>query len=118
MRALLAQLSAVGKPGQQHALGRIEPGYPARAPCAPAAGRTPGPPPRGSAAAPPGLAEPLTGRELEVLWLISAGRSNQRIASELFVSLDTVEKHVTHLLSKLGRRQPHRGRRAGPAAWA
>ena len=59
------------------------------------------PPPRRSAAA-PGLAEPLTGRELEVLGLIAAGRSNQRIARELFVSLDTVKKHVTHILGKLG----------------
>ena len=44
----------------------------------------------------------LTSRELEVLRLIAAGRSNQRIARELFVSLDTVKKHVTHLLGKLG----------------
>jgi LuxR family maltose regulon positive regulatory protein len=49
-----------------------------------------------------GVAEPLTGRELEVLALIAAGTSNQRIARELFVSLDTVKKHVTHLLGKLG----------------
>ena len=48
------------------------------------------------------MAEPLTGRELEVLRLIAAGRSNQRIARELFVSLDTVKKHVTHVLGKLG----------------
>jgi LuxR family maltose regulon positive regulatory protein len=48
------------------------------------------------------MAEPLTGRELEVLRLIAAGRSNQRIARELFVSLDTVKKHVSHLLGKLG----------------
>jgi LuxR family transcriptional regulator, maltose regulon positive regulatory protein len=48
------------------------------------------------------MAEPLTGRELEVLRLIAAGRSNQRIASELFVSLDTVKKRVTHVLGKLG----------------
>ena len=51
---------------------------------------------------PPGLAEPLTGRELEVLRLLAAGRSNQRIAHDLFVSLDTVKKHVTHVLGKLG----------------
>jgi LuxR family maltose regulon positive regulatory protein len=48
------------------------------------------------------MAEPLTGRELEVLRLIAAGKSNQRIAGELFVSLDTVKKHVTHVLGKLG----------------
>jgi ATP/maltotriose-dependent transcriptional regulator MalT len=87
MRALRAQLSAA-RPGQQHAALRTEPGYPAALPR--------------SAAAPPGMAEPLTGRELEVLRLIAAGKSNQRIARELFVSLDTVKKHVTHLLGKLG----------------
>jgi ATP/maltotriose-dependent transcriptional regulator MalT len=40
-------------------------------------------------AAPPGLIEPLTDRELEVLRLIAAGRSNQRIARDLVVALDT-----------------------------
>ena len=60
-------------------------------------------PPQGRAAAAlPGMAEALTGRELEVLRLIAAGRSNPGIARELFVSLDTVKKHVTHLLGKLG----------------
>src|SRR6266851_4996579 len=50
----------------------------------------------------PGLIEPLTGRELEVLRLLAAGKSNQRIAHDLFVALDTVKKHVTHVLGKLG----------------
>ena len=31
-----------------------------------------------------------------------AGRSNQRIACGLMVALDTVNKHVTHVLGKLG----------------
>ena len=35
---------------------------------------------------PPGLAEPLTGRELAVLRLLAAGRSNQRIARDLMVA--------------------------------
>ena len=56
----------------------------------------PGPP----AAA--GIVEPLTGRELEVLEMLAAGRSNQAIAGQLFVSLDTVKKHVGHVLGKLG----------------
>jgi hypothetical protein len=34
---------------------------------------------------PPGLAEPLTGRELAVLRLLAAGKSNQRIARDLVV---------------------------------
>jgi len=50
----------------------------------------------------PGLIEPLTGRELQVLRLLAAGKSNQRIAHDLVVALDTVKKHVTHVLGKLG----------------
>ena len=44
----------------------------------------------------------LAPRELEVLRLIAAGKSNQRIAHDLVVALDTVKKHVTHILGKLG----------------
>jgi LuxR family transcriptional regulator, maltose regulon positive regulatory protein len=40
--------------------------------------------------------------ELEVLKMLAAGKSNQAIAAELVVSLDTVKKHVIHLLAKLG----------------
>ena len=53
-------------------------------------------------AAVPGIVEPLTSRELEVLQMLAAGRSNQAIAGELVVSLDTVKKHVSHILGKLG----------------
>jgi ATP/maltotriose-dependent transcriptional regulator MalT len=49
-----------------------------------------------------GLAEPLSDRELQVLGLLAAGRSNQQIADELVVVLDTVKKHVGHILDKLG----------------
>ena len=49
-----------------------------------------------------GLIEPLTARELEVLRLLAEGRTNQAIARELVVTLDTVKKHVTHVLGKLG----------------
>jgi LuxR family transcriptional regulator, maltose regulon positive regulatory protein len=57
---------------------------------------------RGSVTAVPGLVDPLTGRELEVLQMLAAGRSNRAIASQLVVSLDTVKKHVSHVLGKLG----------------
>jgi len=48
------------------------------------------------------MIEQLTSRELEVLEMLAAGRSNQAIASRLVVTLDTVKKHVSHLLGKLG----------------
>src|SRR5205807_642380 len=57
---------------------------------------------RRGAAAVPGLADQLTARELDVLRLLAAGAPNPRIAEQLVVSLDTVKKHVSHLLGKLG----------------
>jgi LuxR family transcriptional regulator, maltose regulon positive regulatory protein len=48
------------------------------------------------------LVEPLTKREQQVLRLLAAGQPNQQIAEELVVTLDTVKKHVTHVLGKLG----------------
>jgi LuxR family maltose regulon positive regulatory protein len=47
------------------------------------------------------LPEALSERELEVLQLIAAGKSNRRIASELFVSVGTVKTHVNNLYRKL-----------------
>ena len=57
---------------------------------------------RGRVTAVPGLVEPLTSRELEVLEMLAAGRPNQAIAGQLVVTLDTVKKHVSHVLGKLG----------------
>ena len=48
------------------------------------------------------MVDPLTSRELEVLEMLAAGRSNQSIAGDLVVTLDTVKKHVGHVLAKLG----------------
>ena len=50
------------------------------------------------------LPEPLSGRELEVLQLVAAGKSNRRIASELFVSVGTVKTHLNNLYRKLDAR--------------
>jgi LuxR family maltose regulon positive regulatory protein len=57
---------------------------------------------RGTLTAVPALVDQLTSRELEVLEMLAAGRSNQAIASRLVVTLDTAKKHVSHLLGKLG----------------
>ena len=44
----------------------------------------------------------LTGREVEVLRLIAAGRSNSAIAQALFISPNTVLHHVSSIFAKLG----------------
>jgi DNA-binding NarL/FixJ family response regulator len=43
----------------------------------------------------------LTERECEVLVLIASGRSNQEIAADLSIALDTVKTHVKHVFTKL-----------------
>jgi len=59
----------------------------------------PGPPDRPDR---PDLVEPLTSREREVLDLLAEGRPNRGIADELVVTVDTVKRHVSHILAKLG----------------
>lgn len=44
----------------------------------------------------------LTGRELDVLRLLVAGKPNREIARELFLSVRTIESHVSHIYRKLG----------------
>jgi DNA-binding CsgD family transcriptional regulator/tetratricopeptide (TPR) repeat protein len=44
---------------------------------------------------------PLTARELQVLRLISSGRTNKEIADELCLSERTIDRHVSNILSKL-----------------
>ena len=48
----------------------------------------------------PGLG--LTDRELEVLRLVAAGRSNRDIAAELFISAKTASVHFSNIMAKLG----------------
>lgn len=44
----------------------------------------------------------LTGREIEILSVLSTGASNRDIAEQLFLSPKTVEHHVSAILAKLG----------------
>ncbi len=48
------------------------------------------------------LVESLSERELEVLRLVAAGRSNRQVADQLVVSLSTVKSHVHNISGKLG----------------
>jgi len=47
------------------------------------------------------LAEPLSSRELEVLRLLVRGFTNREMATELYISSETIKTHVTNILSKL-----------------
>lgn len=47
------------------------------------------------------IPESLTKREIEILELITQGKENHQIADMLFVSYDTVKKHVAHIFDKL-----------------
>ncbi|MGA8460346.1 MAG: LuxR C-terminal-related transcriptional regulator [Streptosporangiaceae bacterium] len=99
MAALLGKLIAAQRTGQ--AAAEVPLGYLARLQRAFDSGHATADPGHGTPAM-PGIVEPLTARELEVLGLLAAGRSNQAIAGELVVTLDTRQKHVSHVLDKLG----------------
>ena len=44
----------------------------------------------------------MSARELEVLHLLARGASNQDIAEELVLALNTVKRHVSNIIAKLG----------------
>ena len=44
----------------------------------------------------------LTSREWEVMTLLAAGHTNQEIATELFLAVKTIDRHVSNILTKLG----------------
>jgi DNA-binding NarL/FixJ family response regulator len=55
----------------------------------------------------------LSAAEVEVLRRLAGGRTTPQIAAELFVADSTVERHITHIYQKIGRRG-----RAAAAAFA
>jgi len=57
--------------------------------------------------------EPLTAREEEVLVPVAQGRTNNEIASELYITPSTVKAHLASLMRKLGARN-----RVEVAMWA
>jgi DNA-binding CsgD family transcriptional regulator/pimeloyl-ACP methyl ester carboxylesterase len=64
---------------------------------------------------------PLTRREIEVLQLIAAGKTNDEIAQQLVISASTVSHHVSNILAKTGASNrteaaafAHRGKLFGP----
>ena len=48
------------------------------------------------------LVEPLSERELDVLRLLAANRTYHEIASDLFVSVNTVKTHLKNIYGKMG----------------
>ncbi len=60
------------------------------------------PPTTERGAAPPPHLEELTPRELEVLGLVTQGKTNQEIAESLFISKATAKVHVQRIITKLG----------------
>ena len=50
----------------------------------------------------PDLFDTLTGREKEILEEVGNGLTNKQIAEKLYITENTVKKHITNLLGKLG----------------
>jgi DNA-binding NarL/FixJ family response regulator len=43
----------------------------------------------------------ITNRERDVLKLVLVGKSNNQIAEELYISINTVKKHLSHIYRKM-----------------
>jgi len=102
MAALVGKLAAATAKGQATAAGVPRPYLGRLLEAFDQAGLAALPRPRPGGVVVAGLVAPLSARELEVLALLAAGVSNRAIAEELVITLDTVKRHVTHILDKLG----------------
>lgn len=49
-----------------------------------------------------GIAELLSDREIEIMWLIAEGLSNDDIARKLYITLGTAKWHINNIYGKLG----------------
>ena len=47
-------------------------------------------------------AAPLTARQLAVAGAVAEGKSNRQVARELYITVKTVEYHVSQIFTKLG----------------
>ncbi len=92
-RRVVGRARAVGRAIDPAPAGRDAAGRPRLVPA------RPGIPPDG-----------LTAREVEVLRLVAAGRSNAQIAAELVLSEKTVARHLSNIFGKLERGLADRGR--------
>ncbi len=75
---------------------------------------------RGQRARPARGWEALTPTEAKIAYLVARGQSNPDIAAELWLSRNTVQTHVSHILAKLGARSRAEIVREAldhPAAW-
>jgi non-specific serine/threonine protein kinase len=54
--------------------------------------------------APAGSSPHLTSAEIEVLRRLASGRTTREIASELVIAVSTVDRHISHIYAKIGRR--------------
>jgi LuxR family maltose regulon positive regulatory protein len=88
------QVAAAGAVPRDHLIRLVEAFEQAGLPIRPSARR--------GAVVVPGLVEPLTAREVEVLRRLAAGAPNRVIAEQLVVTLETVKKHLSHVFDKLG----------------
>lgn len=50
------------------------------------------------------LKDPLTQREIEILWQLADGKLNKEIAASLTISIDTVKKHLKNIYRKIAAR--------------
>jgi LuxR family maltose regulon positive regulatory protein len=94
----------IGRLLERVAASGIEPDYAAKLLAAipvDKSGETPSPQLPGPSAPQP-LIEPLTERELAILRLMAVDLSHREIAQELYLSVNTVKWHSTHIYSKLG----------------